>query len=87
MSKAGNEDLKKRGVKLVPADLTGPEDDLINLLKGTDVVISAIGPHDQLTQIPLANAAKKAGVKRFLPCGAIPVIPAGGIMEMRDLVW
>jgi len=66
--------------------LTGSEDELIKLLKDIDVVISAIGPQDQLAQIPLANAAKKAGVKRFLPCGAIPVIPAGGIMDLRDQV-
>lgn len=38
---------------------------------------------DQLQQIPLATAAKTAGVKRFLPCAFLTVMPVG-IHMLRD---
>ncbi|KAJ6142771.1 hypothetical protein N7471_002224 [Penicillium samsonianum] len=82
--KPENVALKERGVKLAPADLQGPQDELIKLLSGIDVVISAIGPTAQLDQIPLATAAKAAGVKRFIPCGFITVAPPKGVMWLRD---
>lgn len=53
-------------------------------LRGLDVLISAVGPFDQLAQIPLATAAKEAGVGRFFPCAAVSVLPAGGIHLLRD---
>lgn len=86
MDKPNNVALKERGVQIVPIDLTGAEQNLVSALKEVDVVISAIGPSEQLAQIPLASAAKKAGVKRFLPCGFITVAPPGGIMQLRDVV-
>lgn len=86
LNKPQNVALKERGVDVVAADLTGPEEKLVEVLKGVDVVVSAIGPSDQLDQIPLATAAKNAGVKRFLPCGFITVAPPGGIMYLRDVV-
>lgn len=64
--------------------LTGSHEDLVKALQGVDVVVSAIGPAEQLEQIPLATAAKEAGVKRFIPCGFITVSPPGGIMALRD---
>lgn len=67
-------------------DLAGPEDDLVKMLAAIDIVISAVGPFDQYSQIPLANAAKKAGVKRFLPCAFVTVCPPGGVMMLRDWV-
>lgn len=73
-------------MEIVAADLAGPEEELVAKLKGIDVIVSAIGPHEQYAQIPLATAAKKAGVKRFLPCGFITVAPPGGIMSLRDWV-
>jgi uncharacterized protein YbjT (DUF2867 family) len=57
---------------------------LVPLLEGIDTVISAISAGDQLEQIPLVDAAKKAGVKRFVPCGFITVCPPGGVMRLRD---
>ncbi|GAB7354305.1 hypothetical protein MBLNU459_g4825t1 [Dothideomycetes sp. NU459] len=84
VSKPANVALKDRGVDVVPLDLGGPEEELVAALTGTDVVVSAIGPQEQPAQIPLATAAKKAGVKRFLPCGFITVAPPGGIMDLRD---
>lgn len=47
-------------------------------------MISTITAGSQLAQISLIDAAKKAGVKRFIPCGFITVAPAGGVMKLRD---
>ena len=73
-------------MNIVPADLAGPEEALVTALKGIDVVVASISPADQHRQIPLINAAKKAGVKRFVPCAYITIAPAGGEMIMRDWV-
>ena len=67
-------------------DLKGPEESLTEALEGIDVVISCVGPAEQQDQIPLAKAAKRAGVSRFVPCGFITVAPPGGIMWLRDEV-
>jgi hypothetical protein len=66
--------------------LKAPEEHLIEALSEIDVVISCVGPAEQQDQIPLAKAAKKAGVKRFIPCGFITVAPPGGVMWLRDEV-
>ncbi|OJJ83122.1 aromatic alcohol reductase [Aspergillus glaucus CBS 516.65] len=76
--------LQERGVQIRKCDLKGPEEALANALQGIDIVISCVGPAEQQDQIPLAKAAKKVGVKRFVPCGFITVAPAGGIMWLRD---
>lgn len=78
--------LQERGVQIRKCDLKGPEEALANALQGIDIVISCVGPAEQQDQIPLAKAAKKVGVKRFVPCGFITVAPAGGIMWLRDEV-
>lgn len=67
-------------------DLRGSEVSLAEALTDIDIVISCVGPAEQQDQIPLAKAAKKAGVKRFVPCGFITVAPPGGIMWLRDEV-
>lgn len=67
-------------------DLRGSEESLAEALTDIDIVISCVGPAEQQDQIPLAKAAKKAGVKRFVPCGFITVAPPGGIMWLRDEV-
>lgn len=58
--------LKDRGVKIHVAEI---KDDapLAGILASVGTVISTIGPGAQLDQILLADAAKKAGVKRFVP--------------------
>ncbi|PKY06296.1 isoflavone reductase family protein [Aspergillus campestris IBT 28561] len=76
--------LQERGAHIRRCDLRGSEDSLVDALTGIDVVISCVGPAEQQDQIPLAKAAKKAGVKRFVPCGFITVAPPGGIMWLRD---
>lgn len=86
LNSKNNNELKDRGVKVVAADLRGPEDDLVSLLKGADVVISTIVATALLDQIPLANAAKKAGVGRFIPCTFATACPPAGVMGLRDMV-
>lgn len=85
LTKPANVALKDIGVDLRPLDLaTDDQPKIVAALKGVDILISAIGPGAQLDQIPLATAAKTAGVKRFVPCAFIPVIPAGGVHDLRD---
>lgn len=78
--------LQERGVQIRKGDLKAPEEHLIEALAEIDVVISCVGPAEQQDQIPLAKAAKKVGVKRFIPCGFITVAPPGGVMWLRDEV-
>ena len=56
---------------------------MVTALEGLDIVISAIGPRDQLAQLPLVPAVKRAGVKRFVPCGFGPAMPVG-VHRSRD---
>ncbi|CAG8591680.1 5604_t:CDS:2 [Paraglomus brasilianum] len=65
--------LASKGAEIVYADYN-QHDDLVNVLRGTDALISAAAPgiatgnHDFDTlQTPLLNAAKAAGVRRFYP--------------------
>ena len=85
-SKAANVALKERGVKIVPVELLGPQENLVEALNGIDVVVSAVGPSNLYDQIPLATAAKAAGVKRFVPCGFITMAPPRGVMMLREEV-
>lgn len=81
-----NTQLQQRGVKVVPADLRGPSDKLVELLSGIDVVISAIYFDSLDDEIPLANAAKAAGVKRFVQSALMIVIPPKGVVDFREKV-
>lgn len=78
--------LKASGVKIAAVDLNGPEDELVNVLTDVDVVISAVHPSAFQDQIPLANAAKQAGVKRFIPCSFATTCPPRGVMTLREMV-
>ena len=86
VDKPANVELAKRGVKIIPTLLTWPEKTLVDILTGVDVLISTIVPVSALEQIPLANAAKMAGVKRFIPSNWQTVMPPYGIMDVRELV-
>ncbi|KAI1024959.1 hypothetical protein LB504_009858 [Fusarium proliferatum] len=77
--------LKEKGINVIPADLSGPEDELARVLDGIDTVISAISAAGLLMQIPLINAAQAAGVKRFLPCCFAPIMPPADILGLRDV--
>ncbi len=77
--------LAGKGVKFLIADISSPVDDLVSVLSGTDVLISTIGGVAQLAQMNLVTAAKKAGVKRFIPCDFASICPPG-VMMLRDEV-
>ncbi|KAI1444139.1 NAD(P)-binding protein [Annulohypoxylon stygium] len=78
-----NNALKSRGIRVVAADLTGPREELVKILTGADAVISCIVFTSLNDQIPLAEAAKEAGVKRFVPCNFATPAPRG-VMTMHD---
>jgi len=78
--------LRERGVKTKVMDLTGPTEEAAKALAGQEVVIPAISIPATGQQIPLATAAKLAGVKRFLPCFYAPVAPPKGAVALRDTV-
>ncbi|KAJ4079900.1 hypothetical protein NW760_015135 [Fusarium oxysporum] len=79
-----NQALKDSGVEVVAADLSGPEEDLVKILTGADVVIPVLDASGLRLQIPLANAAKKAGVKRFVPTFFATIMPPKGILGIRE---
>jgi uncharacterized protein YbjT (DUF2867 family) len=85
LDKPANASLKEKGVELRKLDLaTDTQETIVSALKGVDVLISAVGATAQMDQIPLTTAAKTAGVKRFIPCAYISVIPVGGVHLLRD---
>jgi hypothetical protein len=88
MDKPAVEILRQRSVKIREGDLEAPEEVLTKALRGIDVLISSVreSATQQQDQISLANAAKKAGIKRFVPCGFGIVTSPGGIMRVRDQV-
>ncbi|KAJ0331470.1 hypothetical protein COL922a_011887 [Colletotrichum nupharicola] len=79
-------DLRSRGIKVIAVELTGPEDALVEALANIDVVISTVSVASFKDQIPLAKAAKKAGVKRFVPSEFAMVIPPKGVHDLQDMV-
>ncbi|KAL1599830.1 hypothetical protein SLS60_007635 [Paraconiothyrium brasiliense] len=79
-------ELRKQGGKILPLDLAGPEDAIVNVLVGIDVVISTIYGGSVMDEIPLINAAKAAGVKRYLPCFFATVAPPKGALLLREMV-
>ncbi|KAI1208502.1 NAD(P)-binding protein [Annulohypoxylon truncatum] len=83
VSSEANNALRGRGVHVVAADLTGPKEELVKILTGADVVISCIVFSSFNDQIPLAEAAKEAGVKRFVPCDFATPAPRG-VMILQD---
>ena len=59
---------------------------LAGKLSGFNTIISAVGRDAQLLQLRLIDAAKKAGVQRFVPCAFMTIGPPGGVMLLRDEV-
>ncbi|GJC94656.1 isoflavone reductase [Colletotrichum higginsianum] len=71
---SGNNDkFRELGVHVVAGSLTGPEDDLVRLLKGADVVISAVNAIALLDQIPLKETVLNHIKKIYLPYTLIDV--------------
>jgi hypothetical protein len=69
------------GVSIVSFSLDDPEDHLAAQLKGIQVLIVCC----VLDETILANAAKKAGVERYVPCFYASVMPRG-VQTLRDNV-
>lgn len=86
MQKASTIRLKQTGVRIVKADLRGPQQDLVSALNGIDIVICILPPDSTIDQIPLADAALKAGVQRFVPNMWATLAPPRGVMRIRDWV-
>ncbi|EMR68639.1 putative isoflavone reductase family protein [Eutypa lata UCREL1] len=78
LQKPGVLALASKGVNVVAVDLAGAEEDLAKVLVGIDVVISTIYGGSVMAEIPLINASKAAGVKRYLPCFFATVVPPKG---------
>lgn len=83
MSKPVNVAIKDRGIELRPMDTKASHEKLVSGLKDIDILVSAIGPREQPEQIPLATAAKEAGVKLFVPCAFMSAMPVG-VHVLRD---
>ena len=66
-------------------DLSQPQTTLINKLKGICVLISCMNVKKLDLQIPWIEAAKLAGVKRFVPSEWVSPIPRG-ICDVKDTV-
>ncbi|KAF4308367.1 putative isoflavone reductase family protein [Botryosphaeria dothidea] len=84
----GKPEVKKiaeRGVKIVVADINDPVDDLMPIFQGVDVIITAISTAAKLAKKNLANAAKRADVKRFIPCSWATIAPPEGVMLLRTM--
>ncbi|KAE8356372.1 hypothetical protein BDV28DRAFT_165037 [Aspergillus coremiiformis] len=84
MEKPENQKLREGGINVVAYDVHGPLEKLVDILTGVDVVISAVSYAGISDQIPLARAAKEAGVKRFVPSAYAPTTAPNGAVEMRD---
>ncbi|TDL19872.1 NAD-binding protein [Rickenella mellea] len=61
------EQLKSRGVEIRLVDISAVDDSTVEALRGVDIVISATSGSTISAQKQLVDAAKKAGVKRFIP--------------------
>ncbi|TDL15978.1 NAD-P-binding protein [Rickenella mellea] len=61
------EKLKSRGVEIRLVDISTVDDSTVDALRGVDIVISATDHSTISAQKQLVDAAKKAGVKRFIP--------------------
>nr|BDD69332.1 asnovolin J 5',6'-dehydrogenase [Verruciconidia persicina] len=77
-------ELASRGVDVVRMDLDAPQSELQATLKGQQIVICSISAANIDSEISLINAAKAAGVERYVPsCFAI-VMPPTGRLQVRE---
>ncbi len=67
LSKPEVSELRARGVEIRVVELAGSPTELDTALKGVDTVIFATSLKVMDKQMPLADAAKRVGVKRFVP--------------------
>ncbi|KAL0563147.1 hypothetical protein V5O48_018928 [Marasmius crinis-equi] len=77
-------DLEALGVQIISGDIAVDTLDTLEAhLEGVDTVISTIMPH-LVDQRPLILAAKKVGIKRFIPSDFSTFAPRG-IMSIQDM--
>lgn len=79
-------DFKSRGVEILPLDVAAASsDDLLDAVKGVDTVICPLVYSQLSLQLRIIDAAKSAGVKRFIPSDfSIPGLR--GIRKLHDEV-
>lgn len=80
-----NQKLEKQGVQVEGYDLSQPRDILVNQLKKINVLISCITWEHLSHQIPWIEAAKEAGVARFVPSEWVGPAPLG-VIDIKDKV-
>lgn len=86
VNKSAYSPLKDRGIKVVAAELTGPEEELVEVLSNVDVLIASLPVAHIKDRIRLARAAKKAGIKRFVPTAFAMIAPPKGVVDVQDIV-
>ncbi|KAL4990012.1 isoflavone reductase family protein [Aspergillus falconensis] len=72
-----NQHLMEKGVKIVAYDLGGPREKLVGQLKEIHVLISCNAWEHLHLQIRWIEAAKEAGMKRFVPSERVGPAPRG----------
>jgi len=80
-----NQEFKNKGVHIVGYDLAASRDILINILRDIDVLISCITWEHLEDQLVWIEAAKQAGVKRFVPSEWVGPAPLG-VIDIKDKV-
>ncbi|EQB51119.1 isoflavone reductase [Colletotrichum gloeosporioides Cg-14] len=80
---AANQKLKDKGVEVSGYDLEGPKETLVAQLRGIEVLISCITWEHLNQQLPWIDAAKTAGVKRFVPSEWVGPAPRG-VIDIKD---
>lgn len=80
--------LQKRGATVVPADMNTIDKDMIEAMRDADVVIctAILDTYCATPMNNFATAARKAGVKRFVPSLFGPCTPGRGVTWMREIV-
>ncbi|KAK9365086.1 isoflavone reductase [Lipomyces kononenkoae] len=78
-----NQKLQEQGVQIVGYDLSQPKEVLVNQLKTIDILISCMNWEHLDLQIPWIEAAKEAGVKRFVPSEWVGPAPKG-VIDIKD---
>ncbi|PKC69798.1 NAD(P)-binding protein [Rhizophagus irregularis] len=80
--------LASKGAEIIYADYD-QKDELVEVLKGTDVVISVLSYKNTNlyeSQVPLLVAAKEASVKRFIPSEFVHPTPDNKIKFEEELI-
>lgn len=84
IDKADVSTLRDLGVEIRPSDWEkASADELDKLFDGAEIVISTCHYTSIPSQTVLVDAAKRAGVKRFIPCDFGTPAPRG-VMGLRD---